>query len=369
MGSHVWGPMYLMRELLPALPPVRLVARLVRRLPRVPVLHGRPDAAGRGPERRGAVAAAGAGPARGPRPDPAPGGWSTGCTRGGSRWRCWASWRPSWSCPVPYGVAFKLVAGLGPASRCRSAAWALGKLSGCPFPVPPALALGSLFFIYNLEPTLNSGTGNIIGGNLTSTMAGEFSFSISLSLAVLYLGFLIRGLRTGKGRALTAGLLALCGLCHIIPAFYALAATALALVVWPGRARLRWFLPIGPVAGLLSAFWVVPVRRPPRLRERHGLGAAAPHRRRPAPGHLELPRPEGPAAPAAGRRGGPGRRGGDAAPPGLRAGRAHGAGGDRVRGRPRRPALERPAAAPLLPVDVPARRRSRWPRCCGPSPC
>ncbi|CAN5655328.1 hypothetical protein BH24ACT4_BH24ACT4_11230 [soil metagenome] len=159
--------------------------------------------------------------------------------------------------PIPYGVSFKLIAVSG-LLGLPVAAWALGRMAGAPFPVPPALALGSLFFLYNLEPTLNSGTGNIIGGNSTSTMAGEFSFSISLTLGLLYLGFLIRGLRTGRGRATTAVLLALCGLCHIIPAFYMLAATALALVFWPGRARLRWFWPIGPVAGLLAAFWVVP---------------------------------------------------------------------------------------------------------------
>lgn len=159
--------------------------------------------------------------------------------------------------PVPYGVAFKLVAVSGLVGL-PVAAWALGRLAGAPFPVPPALALGSLFFLYNLEPTLNSGTGNIIGGNMTSTMAGEFSFSISLTVGLLYLGCLIRGLRTGKGRGTTALLLALCGLCHIIPAFYMIGATAVALVVWPGWQRLRWFLPIGPVAGLLSAFWVLP---------------------------------------------------------------------------------------------------------------
>lgn len=159
--------------------------------------------------------------------------------------------------PVPYGVAFKLVAVSGLVGL-PIAAWALGRLAGAPFPIPPALALGSLFFIYNLEPTLNSGTGNIIGGNLTSTMAGEFSFSISLTLSLLYLGFLIRGLRTGKGRGIAAVLLALCGLCHIIPAFYVIGATLVALVVWPGKGRLRWFLPVGPVAGLLAAFWILP---------------------------------------------------------------------------------------------------------------
>ena len=47
-------------------------------------------------------------------------------------------------------------------------------------------------------------------------------------------------------------------MCHIIPAFYVLGATAVALVIWPGRQRLRWFLPTGPVAGLLAAWWVIP---------------------------------------------------------------------------------------------------------------
>ena len=41
MGSHVWGPMYLMRHLLPKGRLSGWTARLVRRLPRVPVLHGR----------------------------------------------------------------------------------------------------------------------------------------------------------------------------------------------------------------------------------------------------------------------------------------------------------------------------------------
>ncbi len=159
--------------------------------------------------------------------------------------------------PVPYGVAFKLITVSGLVSL-PVAAWAFGRLSGLAFPGPPVLAVASLFFIYNREPTLNGGTGNIIGGNMASTMAGEFAFSISLSLCVLYLGFLVNGLRTGRHRAVAAVLLALTGLCHLIPAFFALGVTFLALAVWPGRARLRWALPTLPVAGLLSAFWVVP---------------------------------------------------------------------------------------------------------------
>jgi hypothetical protein len=159
--------------------------------------------------------------------------------------------------PIPYNVAFKLVTISGLVGL-PVVCWAFGRLTALPFPGPAIHAIASLFYIYNREPVLNSGTGNIIGGNMASTMAGEFAFSISLAFCVLYIGLLARGMRTGKGRAAAAVALALCGLCHLIPAFFALGVTVLALIVWPGKARLKWLLTTLPVAGLLAAFWVVP---------------------------------------------------------------------------------------------------------------
>src|SRR4051794_7418950 len=159
--------------------------------------------------------------------------------------------------PIPYNVAFKLVTISGLVAL-PVVSWAFGRLTALPFPGPAILAIASLFYVYNREPVLNSGTGNIIGGNMASTMAGEFAFSISLAFCVLYLGLLARGLRTGQNRGLAAVALALCGLCHLIPAFFALGVTGIALLVWPGRARLRWLLTTVPVAGLLGAFWAVP---------------------------------------------------------------------------------------------------------------
>jgi hypothetical protein len=54
----------------------------------------------------------------------------------------------------------------------------------------------------------------IYGGNIASTMAGEFSFSISLSLAVLAFAFFARGLFTGKYFVTSAVLIALSALSH-----------------------------------------------------------------------------------------------------------------------------------------------------------
>jgi hypothetical protein len=89
-------------------------------------------------------------------------------------------------------------------------------------------------------------------------MAGEFCFSISLTFAVLYLGVAIKGLRTGRHRGLAAVLFAFAGLCHLIPAFFVLALTAALFLLHPDRSRLKWLLTMVPVAGLLTAFWVVP---------------------------------------------------------------------------------------------------------------
>ena len=124
---------------------------------------------------------------------------------------------------LPYGVAFKLVtvSGVVTLPLC---AYAFGRMAGTRFPTPAVLAVSTLPFLFYRGFT-------IYGGNIPSTLAGEFAFSISLSLGLLYLGVVFKGLDTGRYRALAAVLLGLTGLCHIIPAFWALGATAVIVLV------------------------------------------------------------------------------------------------------------------------------------------
>ncbi len=124
---------------------------------------------------------------------------------------------------LPYGVAFKLVTVLGVTSL-PVCAYAFGRMAGTRFPTPAVFSVATLPFLFYRGFT-------IYGGNIPSTLAGEFAFSISLSLALLYLGVVFKGLDTGRYRALAAVLLALTGLCHIIPAFWALGATAVIVAV------------------------------------------------------------------------------------------------------------------------------------------
>src|SRR5919199_455351 len=104
--------------------------------------------------------------------------------------------------PIHYGVAFKLVSILGLVSLPVSA-WAFGRLSGMRFPGPAVLAVATVPFLFDRGFT-------IYGGNIPSTLAGEFSFSISLSLALLFLGVVARGAdtRPPPGSSARAG----CGL-------------------------------------------------------------------------------------------------------------------------------------------------------------
>ncbi|HEV2810482.1 MAG TPA: hypothetical protein VGV93_08830, partial [Acidimicrobiales bacterium] len=151
---------------------------------------------------------------------------------------------------LPYGIAFKLVTVSG-LLALPVAAWALGRLARLPFPGPGLLAIGAVGFIFDRSFT-------IYGGNAASTLAGEFAFSISLVLAVLFLGLVLRGLETGRLRVAAAVTLALCALCHIIPAIFAVGGAVLALALRGDRSRLRWIATIGVVGGLLTSFWTVP---------------------------------------------------------------------------------------------------------------
>ena len=119
------------------------------------------------------------------------------------------------------------------------------------FPAPAIAAIFTLPFLFD-------SSFRILGGNVASTLAGEFSYSISLSLMLVYLGVMLRGLRTGRHRVLAGVLLALVGLTHLIPAIFATGATALALAMRPGRRPLRWVVVTGGLGATLAAFWLLP---------------------------------------------------------------------------------------------------------------
>lgn len=166
-------------------------------------------------------------------------------------WRLW-TWGSGWYAgmplvhfyfPLPYAamlalstvlgypIAFKVVATAGVASIPFSMAACLRLLGADKYTTAFGLAFG-LVFLYNDSYT-------ILGGNIDSTMAGEFAYAISLSLVLVLIGITYRRLvieERGRVSALVLPslLLGAIFLSHVLPVPAAVAAFA---VMIPGR---RW---------------------------------------------------------------------------------------------------------------------------------
>jgi hypothetical protein len=151
---------------------------------------------------------------------------------------------------IPYGIAFKLVSVSG-VLGLPFAAYGFGRMTGMRFPGPQLLAVATVPFLFDRYFT-------IWGGNIASTLAGEFSFSISLSLALLFIGVFSVSMRTGKYRWLAALLLAGTLFSHLLPTFFAVAGAALVWLLQPGRRRLWRGLAIGLLGFGLTAWWLLP---------------------------------------------------------------------------------------------------------------
>jgi hypothetical protein len=104
-----------------------------------------------------------------------------------------------------------------------------------------------------------------LGGNIASTVAGEFAFSISLALSLLYLATLLRSSGRPTDFVLPPLLLAAVALSHLVTTITIVLVSAVLLL---DPAKRRTVLLSWGVAFLLSAFWVLP------FLVRHGAMAA-----------------------------------------------------------------------------------------------
>jgi len=152
---------------------------------------------------------------------------------------------------VPYGIAFKMVAAAGLVAF-PAGAWWLGRGLGLRRPAPEIMAIASVFFL------CCKSLFSIYGGNIASTMAGEFAFSLSITFSLFFLGTVARGLSNGRHRALAAGLLAITLLCHVIPFFFAVIGAVTLLALRPKVRSVLWLAPVGVAGGMMALFWYIP---------------------------------------------------------------------------------------------------------------
>lgn len=151
---------------------------------------------------------------------------------------------------LPYGIAFKLivVAGLVAFPWCVHF---MGRIARLAYPLPELMVVGATMFLLDESFT-------IYGGNIASTMAGEFSHSIALALSMVGLGLFARGLDDGKHRGWAAIFIALSALSHGIVLLFVFGGAVVMLLLRLDRQRLRYGIVTLGCAVLLSAFWVVP---------------------------------------------------------------------------------------------------------------
>jgi hypothetical protein len=168
---------------------------------------------------------------------------------------------------VPFTISFKLMTALG-SLLLPLGAFVMARQLRAPRPIPLALAMATLPFLFDANFTID-------GGNLFSTMAGEYAFSLSLALALVAIGYFARGMRTGRGYRVAAVALAATQLAHLLPWLFAIVVIGIVMVL-EVLARHGWGDPTQPrdrvdrtrpirfsvVAGLFSlgftAWWFAP---------------------------------------------------------------------------------------------------------------
>jgi len=169
---------------------------------------------------------------------------------------------------VPYTIAFKLTTVLG-SILLPICAYALGRCFKLRAPLPACLAAATLPFLFETSFTIS-------GGNLFSTLAGEYAFSLGLALSLVALGLFARGLRTGRGVVASAVVLSVTLAAHVLPWLWALGGIAVLVGIdllpartgfsdpvpadppAPRRTVALFALRAGLLSGALSAWWLLP---------------------------------------------------------------------------------------------------------------
>ncbi len=177
---------------------------------------------------------------------------------------------------IPYDIAFKMGTILG-SVILPICAWASGRFFRLRAPIPTIMAAVTLPFLFDY-------TFTIYGGNLFSTLAGEYAYSFSLSIAILFIGLFACAVREGRHRGWAAVVLAVCVLSHMVGGLYALGGAAVITVVellpnrWgigdsgvlriggsgpitpqvPRRHTLWWAASTVGIGLLLTGFWLGP---------------------------------------------------------------------------------------------------------------
>jgi len=156
-------------------------------------------------------------------------------------------------------VAFKLVTALG-LLLLPVTCWGAFRVLRLREPAPLLAACGGTVFLFMAQVT-PSQSFLIWGGNIASTMAGEFPFSLSFALLPLAMAVLWRVCEDGKGWRVAALLVAAVVLSHILTTIVLVLGVSVLLLRRPLAAAVEAFRRLAGVmlvAFCLTAFWGLP---------------------------------------------------------------------------------------------------------------
>jgi hypothetical protein len=163
------------------------------------------------------------------------------------------------SFPLGDQVAFKLVTVLGLLALPLTS-WGAFRVLRLREPAPLLAACGATVFLFMTQVTPTE-QFTIWGGNIASTMAGEFPFSISFALLPLALAVLWRVCEDGRGWRAASLLVAAVVLSHILTTIVLMLSLAVLVLRRPLAAALASMRRLALVMGVafcLTAFWALP---------------------------------------------------------------------------------------------------------------
>jgi hypothetical protein len=150
---------------------------------------------------------------------------------------------------IPLTIAFKIGTVLG-TFLLPVCAYGAARIAPVPFPVPALAALSTLPFLF-ME------ANSMWGGNIPSTLAGEFAFSLGLALAVLSMGIIYRAVERRRGYAWAGLAVAIVGMMHGYTLLWAgLYSTWELITARDWWRRVGALTAIHGLAILLMAFWL-----------------------------------------------------------------------------------------------------------------
>jgi hypothetical protein len=159
---------------------------------------------------------------------------------------------------MPINISFKIGTVLGTflLPICTYFSFRLLKLD---FPAPAIASCITLLLLF-VERINPQQIYSMWGGNIPSTLAGEFSYSFALAISILFIGSFYNGLKQNKHIALNALLLTIIMLSHIFLFIFSIASTFFYLLDRRNlRKNARYCFKVYLLTALLSSFWLLPM--------------------------------------------------------------------------------------------------------------